>query len=154
MLMFTSSWMLAAAAYVLFAGQFSADELVAAAACGLVTALWALSVRRATSLHFRFERAALSAVARAIARLPQATAKSALVLAKTIVGPVQGFYSERPFLHGTKSAPADAGRRAVALLALSLAPNSFVLRAPHDREEINMHDLATMFSREDVRWPV
>ena len=149
--------MLAAAVYELFAGQFSADELGAAGVCGLVAALWSASLRRAGPVRFRFEEGTFGAVARAVGGLPAATGGVALVLGRAIAGSgpaarEPGHVVHKALVPGRRRDQADAGRRAIAVLAQSLAPDSFVVRTPEAREEIEVHQLVARSTRANARW--
>lgn len=100
MAFFLMGWVVAAAAYTLFAGQFSVDELAAAALCGFATSLWAASLRRAAGARFRFEPGAWGASWRPTADVPAATAKVALALLKAVATGGGGELRRQPFVHG------------------------------------------------------
>ena len=146
-------WAMLAVAYVLFAGQPSAEELAFAVGCGLVAAVWSASLRRAAPLKLRYERGAATALARAVAGLPSGTWRVGLKLVRAVATASGGASSTRSFVHGRADDPRDAGRRAVAVLALSLAPDKFVLRTPGGRDEIELHELAAAQPKGDARWP-
>lgn len=152
MILFLFAWAGAALAYVLFAGQFSPDELVAAAACGLAVSLWWLALRKQAPRVFRFEPRAGSAVFRATASLPAATAKVAARLAVAVASGRGGELAHRPFVHGREDDPADAGRRAVAVLALSLAPDSFAVRDHAGEDSLAVHAILPRAPEIDARW--
>lgn len=156
---FVLTWALGAGTYVLFSGQFSADELLAAGLWGLIAAAWSASLRRAATLQFRFEQGAAAAAGRAVAGLPRATAGTGLVLARALTGVANA--SDAPgevileaFPPGHRHCPADAGRRAIAILARSLGPDSFVMRIPEEREEVDVHQLVKTSAVEDARWAI
>lgn len=148
-----AGWAVGAALYLLFAGQFTADELAAAAACGLGTSLWAAAVRYVASRRYRFERGAIVAVGRALAGLLGATTRVAWALLKAAATGAGGEIRAQPFVDGQLSDPADAGRRGVAILARSLAPDSFVLRERQGESRLELHVL-TRTGKGDPRWAV
>lgn len=156
---FVLVWLTAAGSYVLLAGQFSPDELGAAALCGLFAALWSASLGRAASVHFRFERGNLAAAIRAIAGLPAATVWVAAAFVRVLVTRkiAEKWFARtmrEPFIHGLRLNPTDAGRRATAILARSLAPDSFIVRTPEGREEIEVHNLLGAPSKKSARWAI
>lgn len=156
---FVVVWLAAAGSYVLFAGQFSPDELGAAALCGLCAAFWSSSLNRAAFIQFRFERGTLAAAIRAIAGLPAATVRVAVALFRVLVTrkTAKTWFAQtvgEPFIHGLRLNPADAGRRATAILARSLAPDSFIVRTPEGREEIEVHNLLGAPAMKSARWAI
>ena len=153
MVFFVFAWAILTAVYVLFSGQFSPEEVAFAAGCGLVAAVWSASLRRAASVKLKFQWDAAIALAHAVAGLPSGTWRSGLKFARAAKTGIGGASSARPFVHGRIDDPRDAGRRAIAVLALSLAPDKFVLRTPVGRDEIELHELDTAQPKGDARWP-
>lgn len=152
-------WLAAAGSYVLLAGQFSPEELGAAVLCGLFAALWSASLNRAASIHFRFERGTLAAAIHAIAGLPAATVRVAAAFVRVLVTRkiAATWFAQtmrEPFIHGHRLNSTDAGRRATAILARSLAPDSFIVRIPEGREEIDVHNLLGTPSGKSARWAI
>lgn len=146
-------WFAVAAAYMVLAGQFSLDELAAAAALGVCGALWHRAVLGAGARRFSVDREALLAIGRAVAGLMSATVEVGTRLASGLVGPVQGRRVERPFTGGRQGNPREAGRRAIAVLATSLAPDAYVLRAPPGEDTILYHAITDHVPGGDPRWP-
>lgn len=156
---FVLVWLAAAGSYVLLAGQFSPDELGAAVLCGLIAALWSASLNGAASVHFRFERGTLAAAIRAIAGLPAATIRVAVAFVRVLVTRriAATWFADttrEPFIHGHRLNPTDAGRRATAILARSLAPDSFIVRTPEGREEMEVHNLSGAPAKKSARWAI
>lgn len=149
MLMLIAVWPLASASYLLLVGQASADEIGLAIACGLGATLWFGALAGVARVRFRFEPEAAMAAARAFAGLPLGVARTAGALMRGRGGRVVG----QPFVEGRERAPADAARRAVAVLAVSLAPDRFALRLPEGRGRLEMHSLAGAPEKSDARWP-
>ena len=135
------AWAIASIAYILFAGQFSGDELVAAVACGCVASLWSASLRRSARRGFRFERGACGAALRACAGVPGAAGKVGVKLLQATISAAGGELKREAFIHGHPADPAAAGRRAVAVLARSLAPDSFVVRTSEGEDAMVVHAL-------------
>lgn len=148
-----SIWLAGAAAYMILAGQVSTDEVVAAAVLGGLGAGWHFAVMHDGARRFRFERPALRTIGTALVGLPGATLRVGVRLAAALVSPVEGRRIERPFHHGTADDPRDRGRRAVVVLAGSLAPDSYALRLPFDEEVIAFHALTGSSPSRDPRWP-
>jgi hypothetical protein len=143
---FVIRWIAGAAIYALFAGAFRFHELAAMASGGLVFALWSASLRRTAAIRFRFQRENLAVAARAVGALPLATARVSLRLAQAVVGSgpasrCPGKSLSEPLARGRHYDPVDAARRATTVLARSLGPDSFVLRLPRRRDEIEVHHL-------------
>jgi len=149
---FTLAWAVCGGAYLLFCGQFSTEDFAAAAGCGLTGALWTMAIRRAAPFQFRVEKAAVNAGLRAAAGLPWATLRVAAKLLETIAKGGEGAMTTAPFFAGRQDDPADAGRRAVAVLGVSLAPDSFVIRLPEGENQIHAHALVKKAGGADARW--
>ena len=151
MLIILIVWAFASIIYILFAGQFSGDELIAALACGLVASLWSASMRCAAERRFRFEGAAWGAALRALAGVPGAAGKVGGKLLQATISGASGELKRETFIHGHPGDPTDAGRRAVAVLARSLAPDSFVVRTPEGEDAMMVHALVNAPAG-DPRW--
>ena len=149
------AWMCLFAAYLLFAGQVSLDEVVAGSLCAAMAVLWWEATRRVSTHSFAFEAASWAAVGRACRSLPGATLSVALALLRSVVSRDGGEVAHWFFAHGQRTAPLDSGRRAVGVLAASLTPDSFVLRTPVMRDEIVVHALPRGGEPPvDPRWPI
>ena len=148
-----SIWLAGAVAYIVLAGQFSPEELVAAVILGGFGAGWHFAMMHDGARRFRFERPALRAIASSLAGLAGATLRVGLRLASALLRPVEGRRVEQPFHGGTADDPRDRGRRAVVVLATSLAPDSYVVRMPVGAETITFHALTGSSPGGDPRWP-
>ncbi|HEY3912050.1 MAG TPA: hypothetical protein VGM07_19495 [Stellaceae bacterium] len=149
MLILLAAWVLLSAIYLLLAGQLPGDEIGLALACGAAAACWFGKVASVAERRFRFEPAAAAVAVRAVAGLPRAVVKVAAALVRGAGGKVV----RQPFLRGRTGDPADAARRAAALLAVSLAPDKFALRLPERRAELELHSLVEPSAATDPRWP-
>jgi hypothetical protein len=152
MVAFIVVWGLAAGAYGLFTGSFSAEEVITAAICGLVISLWSAAIRRHADQRFAYARGTLAASARGFAGLPMATLRVGRRLSSALARPTEGKIARQAFEHGRRRAPDDAARRAVATLAVSLAPDRFVLRLPEGDDEMIVHALVPAGGAADARW--
>jgi hypothetical protein len=150
-------WLLSFAAfYLLLAGQTSVTELIATAPIALAAALCAAALHgqqrhriaaRAPwpRLVFRVMRALVAdswriggILCRAMIRRPHGEA---------------GSLASQPF-DGDGATPRDAGRRAIVVIANSIAPNGIVLDPRPAGGSLRIHRLAPARAAADTRWPV
>lgn len=148
-MLLAAAWVFSAVIYIGFAGQISTEEVALAVGCGLAAAIWIAALRHVAALHFQFERPAFGALSRALISLPRAVARVAGALASGHRGEIV----RHVFVRGRDLDPADAARRAVAVLAISLTPDRFVLRIEPARDEIDLHTLPPTSTAVDIRWP-
>ena len=146
-------WLGGAGSYVVLAGQFSLDEMVAGAVLGALGAAWHAAVMHDGARRFAFERPALREIGAAAVTLPGAVAKVGACLAGALVRDVAGQRVEQPFHRGRVDDPRDAARRAVVVLTTSLAPDSYALSLPLDEDVIAFHVLTDDRPSTDPRWP-
>ena len=155
-------WLGGTAAYLVLAGQVSVDEVVAGIILGGLGVAWHAIVCRCSRHSFTFERRAGLAVLLALVGLPGAILRVGLRLSTALVRDVQGHTVEQPFHRGrlddinrrpTDKPNPDVARRAIVVLATSLAPDSYVLRLPVDEETILIHAITRQSSGTDPRWP-
>jgi multisubunit Na+/H+ antiporter MnhE subunit len=149
MLLFVAIWAVSALAYVGLVGQLSVAEAGLGLACGLAAAVWSTALSVAGGLHFRFEATAAGAATRALTRLPRAVAQ---VVAAFVRGEGGRVVRQR-FIHGRDQTPADAGRRAIILLTISLTPDKFALRFRSNRDQVELQSLVPISAETDPRWP-
>lgn len=151
---FATTVLYLSATYVLFVGQVSADEIGLAVLFAIVAAAWWTALAHVGEVRFRFEAAAGLAIARALAGVPTAVAS---VAARLLVGMVRQPRAQavrQTFVHGSDRDPFDAARRAIALLAVSLAPDRFALRLLDGHDELLLHRLVETGGPSDARWAV
>ena len=146
-------WLGGTAAYLVLAGQLSADEIAAGIVVGGLGVAWHAAVRRCSRHGLTFERRAGLEVLQAIGGLPGAILRVGSRLATALVRDVEGHTVEQPFHRGRLDDPRDAARRATVVLATSLAPDSYVLRLPIDEEIIVIHGISRKAPGTDPRWP-
>ncbi len=124
--------------YLLFAGQVSTSELATGAGVAVAAAGWTLAARAGHGRWLAVGADHLAPWGRALAELPWATLRTAGALVAALFG--RAPQSEAaPFVHGPADAAADNGRRATAVLAASLAPDSFVVRTPQGEDRALIH---------------
>jgi hypothetical protein len=110
------------AIYLVLVGQLSADEIGLAIALAAVVLGWSVALDRVAPLRFRFSLAAMAIVGRAVIKVPQAITE----VAPALLWRRRGSVCHEPLAQGRSS--ADAGGRAAALIAISLAPDRYALR--------------------------
>lgn len=147
------TWCLAFGAYLLFAGQVdSMHELMVGAVLASGAAVWAWLIRRCSGRRFALSRQHAVVWLKAIIRLFPASAKVFGMLLKAAArGGSPGRAVTWPFLWGGEDDPTQRTRRASVVLAASLAPDSFVVRAEPQQEQALIHTLLRPRPR-DRRW--
>lgn len=146
------AWCLAFAGYLLFAGQFSVHELGVAAALACGATAWTWAIRSCAPRHFVFSWRHLHVWLCAIGAAAPATWRIFGVLARVAVfGGSPGREDIARFMRGAEGDPHERARRASAVLAASLAPDSFVVRAEPGHDEVLIHTLLPPRAR-DPRW--
>jgi hypothetical protein len=123
------AWIGLAATYLLFAGQVSRNEVIAGLGASLLAAAYAVVAHRTTDAKLRLRLPWL----RVIGGVATDLVVDTIGVGATLVRPRAGDLSRRPL-------PVQPGRRAVAILAASVAPNSYVVGT--DRDAMVMHRLA------------
>ncbi|HET7307575.1 MAG TPA: hypothetical protein VFK24_07155 [Gammaproteobacteria bacterium] len=148
-----TAWCSACAGYLLFAGTVSIHELAtsAALACGAVA--WAWTILHCSPRRFKMTFAHVTAWLKAIGGLVPASARTFMVLVRiAALGGSPGRAPELPFLRGAEETPEESARRAAAVLIASLAPDSFVVRAPPEKDRVLMHTIVHKDPARDPRW--
>ncbi|HEX5314655.1 MAG TPA: hypothetical protein VFX38_07120, partial [Gammaproteobacteria bacterium] len=133
-------WCFAFAGYLLFAGTVSRHELITSAALASGAVAWAYAILRCSSRRYAMTPAHAVAWLKAIRGLVPAIARTLIVLLKAaVLGGSPGRALELAFLRGPEDEPEDRARRAAAVLIASLAPDTYVVRAPHQRDCVLVH---------------
>lgn len=147
------TWCAAAALYLLLAGSATPSELGAAVAVAVAATLWAWGTRRAAPRLFAGTPGHSRAWGRAARGLGPATWRTGAVLVRVaIAGGSPARVRATAFVRGPEDDPATRGRRATALLAASLAPDTYVLRAAPGRAEVLLHAIVDTSADTDPRW--
>lgn len=151
--MMLRTWCATAALYLLLAGSTSASELASGAVVALLATLWAGGTRGLAPRRFATAPGHLRAWARALRHLPIATLRTGAMLWRVAIGGgAPGRAHRTVFARGPEDDPATRGRRATALLAASLAPDAYVVRAAPGRGEVLLHALGPVPGDVDPRW--
>jgi multisubunit Na+/H+ antiporter MnhE subunit len=121
---------LLAGIYLLLAGQIAPHEVLLAVLVGIASAAFAAAVSRAAR-RGRGLRPAWFAV---FVPVPGKLVSDSIKLAAAVPRPIRGDMRRTPL-----DAGGGVGRRGLAILARSVAPNGYVIRA--DGEQAVMHEL-------------
>jgi hypothetical protein len=152
LLSFLAETLSLAALYLVFVGQLSIAELLAAAAGAILAASCRRIIRRTAVQRFAAPRAPVASLCAAVA--VRAAADSAR-LAGRFAGlldaerRLSGRLAPQPFRKGG-DAPREAARRALAIAFASLAPNAFVVDGA--RGGLLMHRLLPAGGSGDRDW--
>jgi hypothetical protein len=150
---FLAFWFVLGALYALFAGEVSLGEVIAGViATGLALAYGVLA-HRFRSRVFAFQGAWIRLVIGPLTALGLDSWRVGQVLFQTLLRRPDGslgMLSRQPFYPGGNAAP-DSGRRGMVTLALSLAPNGYVLGI--EESDIILHRLAPAAPSTDREWP-
>jgi hypothetical protein len=139
------SWCATVALYLVLAGQLGRAELVTALVLATGVAAWSALIRGCSPTRFAIRADQLPALVRAAAALGTASWRVAGSLLRAAV-PGAACASQavrRRFHYGRARSPADRSRRAAALLAASLGPESFIVRMPRGRAQVLVHRIAS-----------
>jgi hypothetical protein len=143
------------ALYLLFAGQVSASEAGTGLVLAVAATIWAWLIRRCSDRTFEGGPEHLRVWGRALGGLPGATWRTGLALGRAaLAGGSPGLALRHPFRYGPVEDGRDRARRASAVLAASLAPDSFVIRLERERDEVLVHTLERRAGEPDPRWLV
>jgi hypothetical protein len=129
-------WVLLTGLYVALVDSRRLEELVAAVVVGALGATAAVMVRQGREVVLRPRRADVVAELRHVLSWPRDLA----LLAGALVRRPSGEVVETPFA-ATGDDPRDAGRRALAVGARSVAPNTVVLAVDEERGVLVIHRL-------------
>lgn len=139
------SWVVLSSLYLALAGTLTVPEAGAAAVCGGLGAIWVRQIGRCGDHHLIITAGSLRPLLPALAKLPRETLRVGLRLLRAAVrGDVTGedravppaLASHCP-LH--EDGPRTAGARALAVLATSFSPDTYVLRLERERGRIRVH---------------
>ena len=152
------SWAVLFALYLLFAGQASLPELVAGALVGAFAAAYEVHVRRLARRRFDLAVPWARLAARTTWALARDTGLVGWGLIRAIAGrPLHGGEARQPFETGDLTpgaAGGAAGHRAIAVLAASIAPNTYVIDVLEPPQGLLVHRLVPRPPAADRQWPV
>jgi hypothetical protein len=148
-------WCVLAACYLLFAGQVSSQEIAAGLVATAPATGFAVLLHRARSRRMRLRAPWFRLVGRPLAALFPDVVRVGLRLLRALWRPpdgAAGMVARQPFRYGDADA-GDAGRRGMTTLALSVAPNGYVMNVPAGDDAVLMHRLAPAVPDPDPEWP-
>lgn len=140
--------------YLFLAGSADGVELSGMAICaalGVALAL-GLSINAKAPIALRPPpRAILKPLA---ALMPELVAVGRRLVAVAVTGTDrhEGGFAQQPFEFGDAT-PREAGRRAVTLIGVSLAPRTFVVRGHREDSAVLLHGFPPKAVSPDTRWP-
>ena len=140
--------------YLLFAGQVSHNELVTGGLLAVVAAGWALALRASCGARFTVSAAHLRPWLRSLGAIPGAIMRTGWALLAVIAGRASPRTEVSLFIHGPADEPQTNARRATAVLAASLAPDSFVVRTLAGKDRVLIHRLTPAQRAPDPLWLV
>lgn len=148
-----TTWCAACGGYLLFAGVLSRHELITAGVLASGAWIWAFAIRRGAQERFRMSPAHAVEWASATVALGPALARTLAVFARAaLLGRSPGHLLEVPFERGAEDDPADAARRASALLIASFGPDTIAVRAPLRQDRVLLHGILPADGPRDPRW--
>lgn len=149
-------WVVLSGFYLLCAGTLSATEFIVGLPAAGAATVFALLVRRFEDGRLNLRAPWLHVVGAPLAALFADAARVGRRLVRALgrrpEGPL-GVVVRQPFRPGDDE-PEATGRRALVILASSLAPNGYVLRIPPGEPALLMHRLAQVPPDPDEEWPV
>jgi len=137
--------------YILFVGPFSFSEALAAIPAVLGGFGFAILQHRNAARRLAVHAPWRRLVAYLAATLAKDTVRVGGALLRTLVKPVSGRIAAQAFNPGNDDANA-AGRRAAVILAVSLAPNGYVVGVTDN--SLQVHRLFPAPSKPDTVWPL
>ena len=140
--------------YLFLAGSLGTVEIVSALVCCTLGTTLAVGLSLVAKTHFTL-RPAPRAILRPLASaLPEflTVGRELVGVALRGAGRHHGDYVHQPFDFGADT-PSEAGRRAVTLIGVSLAPRTFVVRGNRADDSILLHGFPAKPVSPDRRWP-
>jgi len=130
-----------AAAWLLFAAEFSLPEIIAAIIAGIAAGLGGYALRKQARHKQSGLRLWLRHFPGIIARALADCWKLTVMLAKILAGKsTQSSFRRIPFNYGPGN-PDDIGRRVLATIGTTLQPNSYVAGYNETLNEVLVHEL-------------
>jgi multisubunit Na+/H+ antiporter MnhE subunit len=142
---------LSMALYLVFAGTVGTSELIAAVLIGILATLWASLLQRHSERRFRYSTELNILLPRMVRLVIQGTYRTTIALLKSaLAGTSPGKALRVDFDPGPRDSATDRTRRALAILAASVAPDSFIVRLDRGREAL-VHSITDTDSKRDRR---
>ena len=143
------------ATYMVFAGQISESELLAALPACALAIVFAIAHRDNARRRFAMPAGCIQFVLRSVIQIVPDTGRVGWSLVRIVFAGARaskGAIAEQSFRIGAPL-PQDAARRAVTTLGVSLAPNGYVLRVFAADESLLIHRLVPVNVSTDTEWP-
>ena len=143
-----------AGVYLLLAGSFDTVEAIAMLVCTVLGTALVVGQSVVANEHVTLRPAPRAILGPLAALLPELYAVGRQLFDVAIHGASRhrGDYVHQPFDFGTDD-PREAGRRAVTLIGVSLAPRSFVIRGERANGTVLLHGFPPKPMSPDRRWP-
>jgi hypothetical protein len=144
-------WVVLVGWWLLLVGTNAGLEVIAAGCAAALATLLALALRQQGLLRYRFEG---DWIARAL-KFPWKVLQEcgvvlwALALHVTRTRPVNSAYRAIPFPAG-RADPRSAGRRAVAVLADAVSPNTLPVDVDRERDVALRHELDSRYASDEM----
>ena len=140
--------------YLLLAGQLGIEQFVSAVVMAGFVVLWSGLIRKEGSARrFVFTRGHVAPWLRALAKLPGDTVRIGAILGRTaIIGGSPGRAIDAPFRFGPTGDATDAARRASAVAAGSLTPDTFVVEVAEGKSQALCHKLTRTPGPDRSEW--
>jgi hypothetical protein len=135
--------------YLVLAGQLAISEMTAGLLAGLAAAALSLALRAAAEPRLRLRAPWHRLVPRLALAVLRDVNRVAAALAKAVIAGHAGSIQIQPVAPAGDTA-AGVGRRALAMLLVSVAPNGYVLESR--RAELTLHRLAEAAPATDRHW--
>lgn len=153
---FLVTWAVFFGLYLMFAGQLSASELGIGVFAGAAIATFSLILWRHESRSLGLGAPWPRLILSPLFALPADSWRAGRVLLNALwrkpMGEI-GARQKQPFQHGDDT-PRAAGRRALATLAVSFAPNGYVLDITDNENDMLIHRLHPTGPKADMGWPL
>lgn len=154
-----AAFIVSAGFYLLLAGALSTNELISAVVVAIAATTLAAILRLREERQLRLPMPPLRFLLSPIAAMFTDAGGVGLVLMRAILHrPAHDYGSISPQSFRAATQPQDPqpqnrGRRALVMLATSLAPNGYVLDQPPGEACLLMHRLAPARPSNDAEWP-
>ncbi|WGR93119.1 hypothetical protein MTX26_24945 [Bradyrhizobium sp. ISRA443] len=132
-------WAALSGLYLAFSGQISVAEVTAGLLAALLATSYVMLVRHMTDRAFSIPAPPRAVVAQAARALVVDVFRVGAVLARAPFSGQNGRFVREPAAL-SHDGPSAAGGRAIAIIAASIAPNSYVIDAK--RDTLELHRLA------------
>ena len=140
--------------YLLLAGALGVEQLISAAVMTVVAIAWSTVLRvKGGPQRYAFGWAHAGPWARAVARIPSDTMRIGSALVKAVlVGGSPGRAANPSFRYGVADDPIEAARRATAVMAGSLTPDTFVVDIEPGEASALCHKIAHTPAPANPEW--